>query len=80
MRRGWSAGRIRSCLLYTSGATARDASAAETRELRKLLGDLSGELRRAESVRDALTAVDTAERKVESLEARTARDLSLIHI
>ena len=56
------------------GATALDAGAAETPELRKLLGDLSGELRRAENVRDALTAVDTAERKVESLEARTARD------
>lgn len=56
------------------GATALDASAAETPELRRLLGELSGELRRAESVRDALTAVDTAERKVESLEARTARD------
>lgn len=56
------------------GATALDANAAETPELRRLLGDLSGELRRAESVRDALTAVDTAERKVESLEARTARD------
>ena len=56
------------------GATALDADAAETPELRRLLGELSGELRRAESVRDALTAVDTAERKVESLEARTARD------
>lgn len=56
------------------GATALDANAAETPELRRLLGDLSGELRLAESVRDALTAVDTAERKVESLEARTARD------
>lgn len=56
------------------GATALDAEAAETPELRRLLGELSGELRRAESVRDALTAIDTAERKVESLEARTARD------
>lgn len=56
------------------GATALDAEAAETPELRRLLGELSGELRRAESVRDALTAIDTAERKVENLEARTARD------
>ena len=53
---------------------AQEAFHAEIPELRRLLGELSGELRRAESVRDALTAIDTAERKVESLEARTARD------
>ena len=44
-----------------------------------MLGELSGELRRAESVRDALTAIDTAERKVESLEARTARGSRRLH-
>lgn len=56
------------------GATALDTDAAETPELRRLLGELSVELRHAQSVRDALTAVDTTERKVESLTARTARD------
>ena len=56
------------------GAAKLDASAAETPELRRLLGELSRELRVASGSRDALTAVDAAEREMTAMEARTAKD------
>ncbi|MCI5956493.1 MAG: hypothetical protein MRZ54_05865 [Clostridiales bacterium] len=56
------------------GAAGLDAKEVETPELRRLLGELSSELRRAEDVRDALSAVDATERKVSDLQQRTAKD------
>lgn len=56
------------------GAAELDAKEAETPELRRLLGELSSELRRAEDMRDALSAVDATERKVSGLQQRMAKD------
>lgn len=47
---------------------------AETPEIRKLLGNLSRELRRAENRRDALEAADQAERKLMKMRERTAAE------
>lgn len=51
-----------------------DESRAETPEIRRLLADLSKELRRAESRRDALEAADQAEQKLMNLRDRTAAE------
>lgn len=51
-----------------------DESKAETPEIRRLLADLSKELRRVESRRDALGAADQTERKLMNLRDRTAAE------
>ncbi len=56
------------------GAAALDDKAAETPQLRRLLGELSLGLTRTESVRDALSVVDELERKVADMQSRTAAD------
>lgn len=56
------------------GAEALDAEKPDTPETRRLLGELSQALRRAEDARDALEAVDQAERKLLAMQQRTAGD------
>ena len=51
-----------------------EESKAETPEIRRLLADLSKELRHAENRRDALEAADQAERKLMHLRDRTAAE------
>lgn len=56
------------------GADALDADKPETPEVRRLLGELSQALRRSEDTRDALEAVDRTERRLLSMQQRTAGD------
>lgn len=56
------------------GAEALDAEKPDTPETRRLLGELSQALRRAEDARDALEAVDEAERRLLAMQQRTAGD------
>ena len=56
------------------GAEALDAEKPDTPETKRLLGELSQALRRAEDTRDALEAVDQAERKLLAMQQRTAGD------
>lgn len=56
------------------GANALDADKPETPEVRRLLGELSQALRRSEDTRDALEAVDRTERRLLSMQQRTAGD------
>lgn len=51
-----------------------EESKAETPEIRRLLGDLSRELRQAESPRDVLEAADQTERKLMKLRERTTAE------
>ena len=55
-------------------ADALDAEKPDAPETRRLLGELSQALRRAEDARDALEAVDQAERKLLAMQQRTAGD------
>ena len=55
-------------------AATMDQSQAEAPETRKLLSELSQNLRRAENKRDALEAVDQAERKLTRMQQRTAEN------
>lgn len=56
------------------GAEALDEEKPDTPETRRLLGELSQALRRAEDARDALEAVDEAERRLLAMQQRTAGD------
>ena len=56
------------------GAEALDAEKPDTPETRRLLGELAQALRRAEDARDALEAVDEAERRLLAMQQRTAGD------
>ena len=56
------------------GAEALDAEKPDAPETKRLLGELSQALRRAEDTRDALEAVDQAERKLLAMQQRTAGD------
>lgn len=56
------------------GAAALHAEDPETPELKKLLGDLALALRQSQEAREALSAVDTLEREVASIQQRTAGD------
>ncbi len=59
--------------LLEDGAKKLDeADAKEAQETRKLLGDLAKELRAAESPREALTALDQGQRKLENLRQNNA--------
>ncbi|MDD3335000.1 MAG: hypothetical protein PHI98_05715 [Eubacteriales bacterium] len=60
--------------LLDEGAVKLDATEPQTPELRKILSDLSMELRKAEEPRTALNAVDEAERRIERLQAATRED------
>lgn len=60
--------------LVEEGAVKLDAEDEQTPELRKVLGDLSTQLRRASDPRDALTAVDEAERRIEAMRMNTGKD------
>ena len=56
------------------GAEALDAEKPDAPETKRLLGELSQALRRAEDARDALEAVDEAERRLLAMQQRTAGD------
>ena len=56
------------------GAEALDAEKPDAPETKRLLGELSQALRRAEDTRDALEAVDQAERRLLAMQQRTAGD------
>lgn len=56
------------------GAEALDAEKPDAPETKRLLGELSQALRRAEDTRDALEAVDEAERRLLAMQQRTAGD------
>lgn len=55
------------------GAAALNADEAETPEVRRLLGELSQTLRKSEETREALSAVDAAERKLTQMQTSTAK-------
>ena len=56
------------------GAEALDAEKPDAPETKRLLGELSQALRCAEDTRDALEAVDQAERRLLAMQQRTAGD------
>lgn len=62
--------------LVDDGAVKLDAKDEQTPELRRVLGDLSLELRKSETPRAALSAADEAERRIESLQNATRESLS----
>jgi len=62
-------------LLEEGADRLEDRDTRETREHRKLLGDLARELRDAQSPREALTAVDRAERRLENIRQSSGESL-----
>lgn len=60
--------------LVDEGAAKLDAREVQTPELRKLLGDLSRELRSASDAKDTLKALDNAEKTIEEMRATTVRE------
>ena len=59
--------------LVDEGAVKLDAKDGQTPELRRVLGDLSLTLRKAQEPRAALTAVDEAERRIEGMQTVTRK-------
>ena len=59
---------------FRAYAAALDAEKPDAPETKRLLGELSQALRRAEDARDALEAVDEAERRLLAMQQRTAGD------
>lgn len=56
------------------GAASLDAEEAETPEVRRLLGELAQSLRQSNETREALQAVDTAERKITQMQNAAVKD------
>lgn len=59
--------------LVDEGAVKMDAKDSQTPELRRVLGDLSLSLRKAQDPRTALTAIDEAERRIESIKTASGQ-------
>lgn len=73
-RAAYQAEMTREAELVDEGATKLDAADPQTPELRKLLGDLSRELRQSQSAKEALGAVNKAESGIQKLQTATASD------